>query len=124
MIPVRQMPSGDLVPLNPNQRITLTSLDGERRAPLALLLSDKVGDELRQAFGLHLVRPAKVPAGKRAVGAPTFELDRNGKVRQVIPMEDAPPGQEPTKEPPSKVDPVMARLDALEARLAALEAAR
>jgi hypothetical protein len=122
MITVRQMASGDLVPLNPNQRITLTSLDGKQRAPLAVLLSDKVPDELRQAFGIHLVQPVKVPAGKRAVGAPRFELDKNGKARQVIPMEDAPPGQAEPKGPPSRIDPLTARLDALEARVAALEA--
>jgi hypothetical protein len=96
---------------------TLTSIDGKVRAPLRTIMHDSWTAEERAAFGVHLVEPAKIPDGKRAVGAATYEK-RNGAVVEVRAVEDNPPPQ------PSRYDLLRADVEALAARVAALEGKR
>lgn len=86
---------------------TLTSLDGEIRAPLAVVLHESWTAEERAKFGVYLVEPMEIPAGKVPVGMPRYERDRDGSVVQVRDLEDEKP--EVVLEPAQKVDSMMAK---------------
>jgi hypothetical protein len=67
---------------------TLDSLDGETRAPLAVVLANSWTAEDRAKFGVYLVEPMEIPEGKEVVGMPRYERDKTGKVVQVRDLED------------------------------------
>ena len=111
MITVQQLTPGAFVEVGGNP--VITSLNGEVHAPLATIMSDSWSEEDRAAFGIYTVEPAEVPAGKVAVGVPYYER-QSGVVVQVLTLVDAPPAPTPRD--------AFAELDALKARVAALEA--
>lgn len=73
---------------------TLTSLDGEFRAPLRTIMHESWSAEERAAYGVFEAVPFVVPEGKVSVGSERFERD-GGAVLQVFDVEDIPA---PTKE--------------------------
>ncbi len=85
---------------------TLTSLDGEVRAPLQTILHHSWTAEDRARFGIFVVDFLEVPEGKVAVGMPRYERNRNGAVVQVRDMEDERPAAVP--EPVQKVEAMLA----------------
>ena len=91
----------------------LTSLDGDVVAPLQTILADSWTDEDRANFGVYMAEPFAEPQGKIAVGQPRYE-EQAGKVVEVRDVADAPKPQ-PRRD-------VLAELDALAARVAAIEA--
>lgn len=96
---------------------TLTSLDGECRAPLATILHPTWTAEDRAKFGIYTVEPAAIPAGKTAVGMPRYERDKAGEVIQVRDLQD-----EATPSPrPNPMDDLRTDMEALAQRVAALE---
>lgn len=80
---------------------TLTSLDGERRAPLRVILHPSWTDAERAEFGVFEVQPAAIPEGKRVVGEPRYEKRRDA-VAQVVDLEDIPPTRDPLTGPMGK----------------------
>jgi hypothetical protein len=110
MIPVRETKPGVFERLGGNP--TLISIDGEVKAPLLTILAPSWTAEDRAKFGIHMVEPATVPEGKQAVGQPRYEK-QGDTVVEVRDLRDAPPPQ-PRRD-------VFAELDALAARIAALE---
>jgi hypothetical protein len=115
MIAVIETENGfELIGGNP----TLDSLDGEQRAPLAVILHPSWTAEQRAKFGVYVVAPAEIPAGKVAVGMPRYERDRSGAVRQVRDLEDEKPPADPV---PSELDQLRSDLEALARRVTALE---
>lgn len=99
------------VPISGNP--TLTSLDGETRAPLAVLLCDSWTDKDRARFGVFIVEPMAIPEGKQAAGSPSYERGLDGKLVQVIPLEDKPI--------PRQRRDFAAEIDSLAERVAKLE---
>jgi hypothetical protein len=99
---------------------TLTSLDGEERAPLAVLLHPSWTDKDRARFGIYVVEPMVIPEGKDAVGMPRYEL-RRGRVFEVRDLQDLPL---PKVSEPSPIDLLRSDLEVLAQRVAALEARR
>lgn len=87
MIPVREISEGVFEPVTWD---TITSLDGEIRAPMQVILHPSWTAEERARFGVYLAENFVVPAGKRTVGAGRFERVE-GVVRQVFDVEDIPP---------------------------------
>ena len=71
--------------------------------------------EDRAKFGIYMVEPFVEPEGKVAAGQPRYER-QGDKVAEVRDLQDAPKPQ------PNPLDEVKAQLDALTARIAALEA--
>lgn len=109
MITVRETENGiSRIAGNP----TLTSLDGTRKARLAVIMHESWTDEERAEFGIYKAEPAAIPDGKEAAGAPTFQR-KGDKVVQVIPLKDAP------KATPKR--DLIAEIDGLKARVTALE---
>jgi hypothetical protein len=78
MIPVLESSRGVFARIGGNP--TLTSLDGEVRAPLATILHASWSDADRAKFGIFLATPFNAPAGKVTVGRPHYE--RNGDAVQ------------------------------------------
>jgi hypothetical protein len=111
---------GIILPVSGNP--TLTSLDGEVRAPLAVIMHESWTDEDRAKFGVHLVEPATLPDGKRVVGAPTYER-RGGVVVEVVTIEDIPAEPPDTRTALEKAEAMSAQfgltIDELRAVLAA-----
>lgn len=66
----------------------VTSLDGQRRAPLDVILHESWTADERAAFGIYLVRPAAVPPGK-VVTAVRYARTGN-EVIQLLDLADAP----------------------------------
>lgn len=95
----------------------LLSLDGDRRAPLAVILSDSWTAEERAAFGVYIVEPMVIPDGKVAVGMPSYERNGWGQVIEVRALEDH---REPQHDP-NPLDDLRADLEALAQRVATLE---
>jgi hypothetical protein len=91
----------------------LLSLDGKEKAPLAVVLHHSWTDEDRARFGVYMAEPATIPDGKVAVGQPRYER-YGGKVVEIRDVGDA--------SKPQPLRDVVAELDALAARIAALEA--
>lgn len=96
---------------------TLTSLDGEVRAPLAVILHESWTDEDRAKFGIYQVHPPKVPSGKRVVGEISYVREGNG-ARAVMMVEDAP--KQITREKPDPLSSLIERVDILEKTVARL----
>ena len=117
MIPVRETSPGVLEPLAGNP--VLLSLDGQRKATLRTIMAPSWTAEARAKFGVHLVAPVVVPAGKAITGAPRYER-RGATVVQVVDIVDAPPAPQQ----PDRYDALAAEVAALAARVAALEAKR
>jgi hypothetical protein len=115
MTAVRETKAGAFEPIAGNP--TLTSLDGEVRAPLATILHESWTAEDRAKFGVHVVEPCRIPDGKRPVGSPIYEK-RDGAVVEVREFEDIPAPQ------PSRYELLLARVEALEARVLAVEGKR
>jgi hypothetical protein len=69
---------------------TLTSLDGERRAPLSVIMHSSWSEEDREAFGIYVVDEPEVPEGKVPVGPVRTEIVK-GKPVRVRDMIDATP---------------------------------
>lgn len=72
----------------------LVSLDGERKAPLRVILHSSWTAKDRAAFGIYLAEPMEIPDGKRAVNR-RFEK-RGESVVEVAEFEDAPPVEKGT----------------------------
>lgn len=100
---------------------TLDSLDGQVRAPLAVVLHDSWTAEERAKFGIFMVEPMAIPEGKERAGASTFQRQRDGSVVEVVPMKDKPLPREPE---PTPLDDLRTDFEALAKRVAALEGAR
>jgi len=66
----------------------LTSLDGERVAPVGVVLHESWTAAERAEFGVYMARAAEVPDGK-VVTSSRFEMVDGGVV-QVVELEDAP----------------------------------
>lgn len=93
----------------------LKSLDGKRKTRLRMILHESWTPKERAAYGIYLAEPFVAPKGKRAIGSESFEEAKDGTVRQVFDVEDAPePKQRERRN-------LAAEFDALKARVAALE---
>lgn len=97
---------------------TLDSLDGEKRAPLATILAESWTTDDRAEFGVFLVEPMEIPAGKVAVGMPRYEADGHYGVVEVRDLEDEKPRPEPL---PTALDELRSDMEALAKRVTALE---
>lgn len=93
MIPVKETSPGVFERIVGNP--VLLSLDGEEKAPLAVLLHESWSDKDRARFGVALAEPFVPPVGKRIVGDQSFEK-RDGKVVEVRVVEDKPKEMELT----------------------------
>jgi hypothetical protein len=92
MITVIETKSGAIEPIGGNP--TLTSLDGTMRAPLRTIMSPTWTAKERAAFGIYVVAPAAIPAGKQAVGLPQYQK-KSGTLVQVRTLEDVRPSEPP-----------------------------
>jgi hypothetical protein len=79
---------GDFEPISGNP--TLTSLDGERRTPLTVIMHKSWSEADREAFGIYVVEDPEVPDGKAPVGPARTEIVK-GKPVRVRDMIDATP---------------------------------
>lgn len=95
MIPVLKTEAG-YEPASGNP--ALTSLDGARRAPLAVVLHPSWTDRDRAAFGVFMATPFSCPDGFRTVGGARYEEGAGGVVAQVYDVEPAPRETSPTLE--------------------------
>lgn len=84
MIAVLEISPGQFIPA-PNE---VSSLDGERRAPIATVLAPSWTDEERAEFGVFLVEPAIPPTGQTVIGSSFARIE--GEVRQVFETEPRP----------------------------------
>lgn len=87
MIIVREDKDGTITPIGGNP--VLTSLDGTRKATLRTILHASWSAEDRAAFGVQLVEPVAVPAGKRAIGETRF-TKRDGRIIAEQDLADLP----------------------------------
>lgn len=116
MITVRKKEDGSFERISGNP--VLLSLDGERKAPLRVILHPSWTAEDRAEFGIYQAEPAIIPEGKVRDGGEAFEM-QGGKLVQIASVKDAPV---------SKVvkrvtnDELKAEIEALAQRVAALEA--
>jgi hypothetical protein len=110
MIPVRETKPGVFERITGNP--VLLSRDGRRKAPLRTILALSWTAEERAKFGVYLAVPCTVPDGKIAVGSPRFE-HQGSKLVELRELQEAP-APEPSRD-------VLAELDALAARVSALE---
>ena len=95
-------------------------LDGEVRAPLQVILHETWTKYERAMFGIYLVEPFEVPVGKVAIGSPIYVKDElDDVVRETFVIVDKP---EQEKEPYDPFMIMQLRIEALEARIATLEA--
>lgn len=99
----------------------LNSLDGEERAPLAVVMHHSWTPADRARFGVYVVEPMAIPAGKVAVGMPRYERDGAGVVRQVRDLEDE---RAPGRRVPTELEDLRSDLEALARRVKALEDGR
>lgn len=96
---------------------TLNSLDGEFRAPLAVILHHSWTAEERAKYGVYLVEPMEIPEGKEPVGMPRYER-QGDTVVQVRDLEDVKPPADPV---PTPFDELRSDFEALARRVTALE---
>ncbi len=119
MIIVRETQSG-IEPLSGNP--TLTSLDGQVRAPLRTILASSWTSEDRAKFGVYLAEPFVTPDGKELRGNRRFEGNAKTGIREVYDIANIPTNDVSTARlSPSPARDVFAELDALRADVAALK---
>jgi hypothetical protein len=118
MIAVRETKPGVFEPIVGNP--VLLSLDGKVKAPLLTILAPSWSEADRAKFGVYTVEPFVVPEGKQVTGLPRYEKVDGGIV-QVGDLEDIPAPAEPL---PNPLDELRSDLEALAARVLALEGAK
>lgn len=116
MIPVRETSPGVFEPVEGNP--VLFSLDGKVQAPLQTIMAPSWSAEDRAAFGVYAVELAPVPEGKQSVSH-TYAKQGDGVV-MVRTLEDIPPA-DPRPDP---IDDLRSTVEALAARVLALERAK
>lgn len=94
---------GEVKPATGNP--TLTSLDGEIRAPLQTVLHHSWTAKERARFGVFEVERQEIPEGKQAIDVPTYEK-RAGKIVEVVAVEDIPQPVADARTPEEKLTDV------------------